>query len=115
MIPLQEVNFHLSSNQVIFCQLVQLHDGTFTATVTQAHDKDKIPATKYFSWLACPAKANAKTAFSEVISAIQRHCQRNGNPTLVKVNNPCNCEFLTAQEQQHVVGQAVSVVVNEPI
>ena len=59
MIPLQEVNFHLSSNQVIFCQLVQLHDGTFTATVTQAHDKDKIPATKYFSWLAGVGRVSA--------------------------------------------------------
>lgn len=115
MIPIQEVNFHLSSNQVIFGQLVQLHDGTFTATVTQAHNQESIPAEKYFSWLACPAEANAEAAFSELISAIQRHCQRNGNPTLVKVNNPCNCEFLAAQEQQHVVGQTVSVVVNEPI
>jgi hypothetical protein len=105
----------LSSNQVIFCQLCQLHDGTFTATVTQAHDKGSIPATKYFSWLACPTGANAEAAFREAVSAIQRLCNRNGNSTLVKVNNPCNCEFLTAQMQQYVVGPAVSVVVNEPV
>jgi hypothetical protein len=111
----QEVSFHLSSNQVIFAQLIQLHDGTFTATVTQAHDKASIPSTKYFSWLACPDKASAQTAFREVISAIQHLCQRNGNSTLVKVNNPCNCEFLSAQEEQNIAGQSVSVVVNESI
>ncbi len=113
MIPLQEVNFHLSSNKVIFCQLLQISDGTFTATVTQAHDKGNIPTTKYFSWLACPAGADAETAFKEVVSAIERYCQNNGKPTLVKVNNPCNCEFLAAQIQKNVVGQNVSVVVNE--
>lgn len=113
MFPLQEINFHLSQNQVIFCQLLQLPDGTFTATVTQAHDKGNIPATKYFSWLACPTGANAEAAFREVVSAIQRLCQRNSNSTLVRVNNPCNCEFVTSQVQQHLVGSDVTVVVND--
>lgn len=112
MTPSQEVNFHLSSNRVIFCQFSQLHDGTFTATATQAYDKGSIPATKHFSWAVCPTAANADAAFNLVISAIQNHCKRDGNSKLVTVHNPCNCELLTTQMQQNVVGPTVSVVVN---
>ena len=115
MIPFQEINFYLSSNQVIFAHVIQQHDGTFIAEATQAHDLGNIPSVKEFLMVACPANANAETAFRQVFSVVQSHCKSNGDSTLVKVNNPCNCEFLSTQDQQHIVGQAVRVVTNEKL
>ena len=113
MIPFQEINFHLSSNQVVFAHVIQQNDGTFTAEATQAYDLGNIPSVKEFLLVACPANATATTAFRQVFSVVQSHCRCNGDSTLVKVNNPCNCEFLSTQDKQHIVGLAVMVVMNE--
>lgn len=115
MFPLQEVNFHLASNEVIFAQLLDLGDGTFTATVTMPHKYSEIPEVKYFSWLACPSKSSPAMAFKEIISAIDRHCAKTPGNKLVKVNNPCNCEFLSQEQQMSIAGSGVTISVNEPI
>lgn len=114
MIPLQEVNFHLTYNEVVFSHLVQLPGGTFTAQVSQPCSMSDIPQFKYYMWLQCPAGSTAADAFSKIYSALKIHCMNNDR-SLVKVNNPCNTEFLTVADQLDILNSSVPVTVNEPV
>lgn len=114
MIPLQEVNFHLTHNQVVFSHLVQQHDGSFTAQLSQPYSMSDIPQIKYYMWLQCPAGSSAADAFSKIYSALKANFMNNDR-SLVKVNNPCSTEFLTVDEQLDILSSAVPVKVNEPI
>lgn len=114
MTPIQELNFHLDSGEVIFAHIFSLGDGNFTAQVTQPYALNNLPSTKFYQWLVCPSNSDARIAFSKIAEAIDRKCNLDGNK-LVKVNNPCNCEFLPKSVQQALLGSKVSVVMNEPI
>ena len=114
MIPVQEVNFHLTYNEVVFAHLVKLGDGTFTAQVTEAHQMDAIPEYRFYRWLACPGNATAGDAFNQILIALKSYGERNDR-SLVKVNNPCNTEFLTAEDQLDILNSTVPVTINEPI
>lgn len=114
MIPIQELSFHLDSGEIVFGCLVSLGDGTFSAQVTAPYQANQLPQVKFYQWLACPARATSKDAFQEIIGALGRKGNRDGSK-LIKVNNPCNCEFLPQSIQQQIVGTAVAVVVNEAV
>ena len=112
MIPLQEVNFHLTSGEVIFAQLIATGNGGFSATVTEPYSSGQIPVEKFFRWLPCPSGADASAAFKEVATAIANYASKKPGNSIDSVNNPCNCEFVAPQLQQSILGPGAKVLVN---
>jgi hypothetical protein len=114
VIPLQEVNFHLTYNEVVFAHLVQLHDRTFSAQVTEPHSMDALPVFKFYRWLPCQSNSSAAGAFIEILNALKSYGSLNDR-SLIKVNNPGNTEFLSVHEQLNILSSTVPVTVNELI
>jgi len=114
MIPLQEVTFHLSSQEVFFCQLIQIGGPDFAATLSMPSPISAIPVHKYYTWVPCPTKADAAAAFTEAYRRVTAYATYHG-ASVTKVNNPNNCEFLTTGAEQSIVGADIQVVINEAI
>jgi len=115
MVLVQPVNFHLSTDETMFGQIVRLEDGTFSAQVTGALRARHAKTQRTFQWLTCPAGGVAITAFDIILNAVNQRCQTDGGKRVVMVSNPQGWLLLTRMKEKEIVGNDVAVVEQAPI
>ena len=120
----QDIRFYWSTNQRFTAHVIQRNDSAFTAEVAEAaeaYDLEGNPCIQTFQKVCDPEVDNAEAAFRHVLNFVlqQTRINPNGEATLVRVNNPCNCELLAIQDQtrivEEVVGYPVEVVENQEL
>lgn len=113
MTPLQEVVVRTDKAAWLTLHIIKASESSpFTAEVL-AFEPAYNP--QYSSLLSIAGSFNtAETAFAAAFKWVVQFCQARKH-SITHINNPCNCEFLSAQRQQQVVqqqGVEIEVTVN---
>jgi len=115
MIPLQEIVVHTDKNAFFQVHLVKPTDAAPFSIEVFVDDSELSPPFR--SKLPLPPQqfTCATDAFEHALTLVMEYSAKHGY-SITLINNPCNCEFLSEQEQQAVVekaGLSLQVQVNE--
>lgn len=112
MIPLQELTFHLASGETFFAHIVSIGNAKYAAQVSCSYPPGEIAPEKYYRWLHGLEDCDARKAFEEIAKTIEKYAEISPNNRIISVDNPCNCEFVSAEIEREIVGKSVKVLVN---
>ncbi len=120
MIPLQEFHFYLNTTEnqrfVIMNEIKKADNGQFSAWIgfPQGLPTDIIIN---ISLTALPDMYDtALNAFEALLVGIVKYAEKH-NYIFTKINNPCNCELLSVEEQKNLLIQSnieAELTVNDP-
>lgn len=111
MLPIQEIEISTKNKRLFFVHLEKWAESNFECKLAAINLGSGLTANASF----CPfAKgATALDAFKALVTGLRSKLDRlDTTDSIEVVNNPCNTEFVTAPEQQQVLGQKVVVQVN---
>ena len=104
MIPLQEVDIHTDKKVFYKVHLVAPTGAAPFFAEVLVYDSDFAPP--FQSNVSFHQQFNtASDAFAHSLAWVNGYSTKNGY-TINRINNPCNCEFLSQQDQQAVVKAA---------
>lgn len=120
MIPLQEFHFYLTTakNQpfAIMTEIKKADSGQFSAWTGMPQE---LPTDIIVDISQSPLSEmydTALNAFEVLFANIVKYAKKN-NYNFTKINNPCNCELLSVEEQKNLLSQFnidAEVTVNDP-
>lgn len=99
MIPIQEVDIY-SDNRIKISAHVVVPNQSKAAAEIVIYDPNYNEL--YSAYHPIGEYSSAKEAFEAIIVASQKHISQSGG-SIKRVNNPCNTEFVTQQDQQDVI------------
>ena len=104
MIPLQEVDVHTDKKVFYKVHLLAPNGVAPFFTEILVYDSDFDPP--FQSNVSFHQQFNnASDAFNHALNWVNGYSAKHGY-TINRVNNPCNCEFLSQQDQQVIVQSA---------
>lgn len=113
MIPLQEVDIHTDKKVFYKVHLVAPTGAAPFFTEVLVYDSEFVPP--FQSNVSFHQQFNtANDAFTHSLNWVKGYSAKHGY-TINRINNPCNCEFLSQQNQQGIVnavGITLQVQVN---
>ena len=111
MLPIQEIEIKTRNNRVFFVHLEKWSETHFECKLAAINLGPQLPADATFGPFTKDSTANAayKLLISELGSALAK---LDTTDSIAVVNNPCNTEFVTADEQKKILGQGIIVQVN---
>ena len=111
MLPLQEIEIKTKKSRVFHAHLEKWKDDHFECKLAAINLGPQLPADAVFGPFV---KGNtAIDAFKALINGLVKSLSNlDKADSISEINNPCNTEFVTKEEQDNVVGSAVSVLVN---
>lgn len=104
MIPIQDVEFQTDKNVFYKLHLVA-HNGEAPFLIELFIYDSKFVSPFQPEKLSDRRFNDAKDAFAHALQWVTRYNAEHGY-NLSSINNPCNCEFLSQQEQQAIVNAA---------
>lgn len=112
VIPIQEVDIY-SDNKIKISAHVVVPNQSKAAAEVVIYDPNYNDL--YSSYQTIGQYNSAKEAYEAIIDASQKYISKSGG-LINRINNPCNTEFVTQQEQQNIVNSksiaSVQVEVN---
>lgn len=104
MIPLQEIDVHTNKKVLYKVHILALTENTTTFfTEVLVYDSDfEIPFQS--NVVLRENFDSAKGAFEHALNWIYAYSNKHGY-TITRINNPCNCEFLSKSYQQEIVNK----------
>ncbi|MCP1649318.1 hypothetical protein [Pseudomonas nitroreducens] len=99
MIPIQEIDVYSNNNIKISAHIIKSSSGDFTA---EAVVYDPSHNDKYSSYFPLGVYCSAVEAFVAVVDSSANYICRAGG-AISRIDNPCNAEFVSQPEQQHVI------------
>lgn len=113
MTPLQQVVVRTDKAAWLTLNIIKASESSpFTADVLAFEPTFNPQYSSLFS--IAGSFSTAEAAFAAAFQWVVQFCQVREN-SVTHINNPCNCEFLSAQSQQQVVqqqGVGITVTVN---
>ena len=113
MVPLQEVDIHTDKKVFYKVHLVAPTGAAPFFTEVLVYDSEFDPP--FQSNVSFHQQFNgAKDAFTHALNWVKGYSTKHGY-TIKRINNPCNCEFLSQQDRQATVqaaGFTIQVQVN---
>jgi hypothetical protein len=111
MLPIQEIQIVTKNNRVFFMHLEKWSETHFECKLAAINLGPQLPADAKFGPFANGESANSayKLLISELSSVL---ATLDATDSIAKVNNPCNTEFVTSEEQKEILGHGVIVKVN---
>lgn len=113
MIPLQEVNIHTDKNVFYKLHLITPTGAAPFSVEILVYDSEFNPPfeskVSFHQQFQC-----ASDAFAHALNWVKRYSAKHGY-SVERINNPCNCEFLSKTDQQSSVysaGLSIQVEVN---
>jgi hypothetical protein len=103
MLPIQEIVVSTNKNAQHTIHIIQPNqDAPFSSEIILYDPQSN---TSYSSQIPISGSyTSASEAFEAAFKWVAGWLQTNGQ-TASKINNPCNCEFLSAADQESVVGK----------
>ena len=114
MIVSQRIDFHLSTDETMFAQIIKVDRETFSAQLSPVCARGTRQAQKLFQWLACPESKTGISVFHSVIRMVGRQCATLGDRRLVMVSNPDGWHLVSKAEQKREAGDDVAIVAFPP-
>lgn len=99
MIPIQEVDIYSDNNIKISAHVIAPNQSIAAAEVV-IYDQNY--NYLYSSYQTIGQYGSVKEAYEAIIDASQKYISKSGG-TINRINNPCNTEFVTKQEQQIII------------
>lgn len=99
MIPIQDVDIYSDNNIKISARVIVPNKSIATAEVV-IYDQNYNDL--YSSHQVIGQYGSAQEAYEAIIEASQKYISKSGG-TINRINNPCNTEFVTKQEQQIII------------
>jgi hypothetical protein len=99
MIPIQEVDIY-SDNKIKISAHVVVPSQSKAAAEVVIYDPNYNDL--YSSYQTIGQYGSAKEAYEAIIEASKIYISKSGG-SIYRINNPCNTEFVTQQEQQNIV------------
>ena len=111
MLPIQEIEIRTKNNRVFFVHLEKWSETRFECKLAAIKLGPQLPAGAMFGPFASGESANSacKSLISELSSTL---AGLDATDSIAEVNNPCNTEFMTADDQKNILGDEVIVKVN---
>jgi hypothetical protein len=99
MIPIQEVDIYSNNKIKISAHIVVPHQSRTAAEVVIYDPNYNV---LYSSYQTIGQYGSAKDAYEAIIDASQKYISKSGG-VITRINNPCNTEFVTKQDQQIII------------
>lgn len=114
MVPIQEVDFHTDKKVIYKLHIISPTGAAPFFTEVFVYDSEFNPP--FASMVTFQQQfQDSKAAFTYVLYWVENYSKKQGY-TVNRINNPCNCEFLSQADQQQSVQSAglnIQVKVNE--
>ena len=112
MIPTQEITLQ-SKNGALIESLIEQTGTTFNASIqVLKYDSSKTNPDPFFQPFI-KSKNSAKDAFKELFEKLNNELKSKNNDFITNVNNPCNDELVSIEDQQTIVGEDVIISLNQ--
>lgn len=111
MLPVQEFEINTRNKRVFYVHLEKWAHAHFECKLTAINPGQQRSADATFGPFTkgTTALGTFKALVSELCSALAK---LDATDSIEVVNNPCNTEFVSAEEQRQALGQGVVVKVN---
>jgi hypothetical protein len=112
MLPLQEIEIKTNKGRLFHVHLEKGSNKNFKCKLAAIKLGAHTPADATFEPFS--KGETAQIAFSELIKCLSKSLI-NSDPedSITKVNNPCNTEFITKEEQKTILKSDVTITVND--
>lgn len=111
MLPIQEIQIGTKNKRVFFVHLEKWSETHFECKLAAINLGPQLPADATFGPFANGESANS--AYKSLISGLSSAlASLDATDSIAEVNNPCNTEFVTSDEQKEILGEGVIVKVN---
>jgi hypothetical protein len=111
VLPIQEVAISTKNKRMFSVHLEKWAQAHFECKLAAINLGPQLPADATFGPFTKGSTALA--AYQALISGLRSAIENlDSTDSIAVVDNPCNTEFVTAVEQQQVLGQGVVVKVN---
>ena len=111
MLPIQEIEIHTKNKRVFSVHLEKWAQAHYECKLAAINLGPQLPAEATFGPFT--KGTTALDAFKALVSGLRATLAKlDATDSIKVVNNPCNTEFVTADEQKQALGQGVIVKVN---
>ncbi|MEI6030984.1 MAG: hypothetical protein WCQ20_07445 [Synechococcaceae cyanobacterium ELA739] len=111
MLPIQEIEISTNNGRVFFVHLEKWSESHYECKLAALNLGPQLPADATFGPFA--KGENAIDAFGALVSGLRSALAKlDATDSIAVVKNPCNTEFVSAQEQEQALGQGVVVNFN---
>lgn len=111
MLPIQEIEIHTKNKRVFSVHLEKWAQAHFECKLAAINLGPQLPADATFGPFT--KGTTALDAFKALVSGLRSALVKlDATDSIEVVNNPCNTEFVSADEQKQALGQGVVVKVN---
>ena len=111
MLPIQEVEIITKNKRVFFVHLEKWAESHFECKLAAINLGPQLPADATLGPFT--KGTTAVSAYEALVSELRAALAKlDAEDSIAVVNNPCNTDFVTAPEQQQMLGQGVVVKVN---
>ncbi len=111
MLPIQEIEITTRKRRHFSVHLEQWALDYFACKLAAINLGPQLPADAIFGPFSHGTSALA--AYQALVSGVRSGLAKlDSSDAIVEVNNPCNTEFISANEQKQLLGDAVVIKVN---
>ncbi|HDI3247707.1 hypothetical protein [Vibrio cholerae] len=107
MIPIQEIDIYSDNNIKISAHIIVQNSSQVSAEISIY---DPLHNNLYSAYQPIGQFTSASDAFDAILTTSDKYITKSSG-TIVKINNPCNTEFLDKVAQQSIVASK-SITVN---
>jgi len=111
MMPLQEIDIHTKNNGLFKVHLIKWNSDKFNCELSAIRFGNDSQGDAVFGPFT--EGKTAKKAFGNLIEKFEQSLTAMGNNDSIDfLDNPCNCEFLSKEEQSVISGDRFPIKVN---